>query len=60
MLKDELEVLQAYTFLLKTRFGENLLVDIEIPKGENAEKDCTPFFAVTDGECHQAQYSFCR
>jgi two-component system LytT family sensor kinase len=41
LLKDELEVLQAYTFLLKTRFGENLLVDIEIPK-EKMQKRIVP------------------
>ncbi|MBS1512688.1 MAG: histidine kinase [Bacteroidetes bacterium] len=30
-LKDELEVLNAYTFLLKTRFDRNLEVNIDIP-----------------------------
>ncbi|MEN9571306.1 MAG: hypothetical protein RL172_2537 [Bacteroidota bacterium] len=30
-LKEELDVLEAYYFLLKTRFGENLDVDIAIP-----------------------------
>jgi hypothetical protein len=32
LLKDELEVLKAYSFLLKTRFGDNLKVDIDIPE----------------------------
>ena len=31
LLKDELEVLHAYTFLLKTRFDKNLQVRIDIP-----------------------------
>ncbi|HMX36859.1 MAG TPA: histidine kinase, partial [Ferruginibacter sp.] len=31
-LKDELEVLNAYSFLLKTRFGNNLDVRINIPE----------------------------
>jgi two-component system, LytTR family, sensor kinase len=30
-LKDELDVLKAYGFLLKTRFGPNLVIDIDIP-----------------------------
>lgn len=30
-LKEELEVLKAYAFLLKTRFGNNLDIDINIP-----------------------------
>jgi two-component system, LytTR family, sensor kinase len=30
-LKDELDVLQAYAFLLKTRFGNNLIIDIAVP-----------------------------
>jgi two-component system, LytTR family, sensor kinase len=32
LLKDELEVLNAYTFLLKTRFDKNLDVTINIPE----------------------------
>jgi two-component system, LytTR family, sensor kinase len=31
LLKDELDVMNAYTFLLKTRFGSNLEVTIDIP-----------------------------
>lgn len=31
-ISDELEFLNAYVFLLKERFGENLNVDIDIPK----------------------------
>jgi two-component system, LytTR family, sensor kinase len=31
-LKDELDVLKSYIFLLKTRFGNNLEVDIQVPK----------------------------
>lgn len=31
-LKEELEFLQAYTFLLKERFGENLRIRIDIPE----------------------------
>lgn len=30
-LKDELDVLKAYGFLLKTRFGDNLDIDIDVP-----------------------------
>jgi two-component system LytT family sensor kinase len=37
LLKDELEVLNAYTFLLKTRFDKNLEVSIRVP--ENKLKD---------------------
>ncbi len=33
-LKDELDVLNAYTFLLKTRFDKNLEVNINIPPGK--------------------------
>ena len=29
-LKDEMEVLQAYSFLLKTRFEDNLYIDIQV------------------------------
>jgi two-component sensor histidine kinase len=31
-LKDELDVLRAYGFLLKTRFGDNLNIDIDVPE----------------------------
>src|SRR6202012_3936235 len=31
LLKEELEVLEAYTFLLKTRFGDNLDIYIRVP-----------------------------
>ena len=31
-LKDELDVLRAYGFLLKTRFGDNLDIDIDVPE----------------------------
>ena len=31
-LKDELDVLKAYGFLLKTRFGDNLDIDIDVPE----------------------------
>jgi two-component system, LytTR family, sensor kinase len=31
-LKDELDVLKAYTFLLQTRFGDNLDITINVPK----------------------------
>ena len=37
-LQDELEVLNAYTFLLKTRFDKNLLVDINIPHEKMQQK----------------------
>jgi two-component system, LytTR family, sensor kinase len=40
-LKDELDVLQAYSFLLKTRFGNNLSVNIEIPE-EKLHKKIVP------------------
>ncbi len=32
LLKEELEVLHAYSFLLKTRFGDNLDVSVNIPQ----------------------------
>ncbi len=31
-VKDELDVLKAYGFLLKTRFGDNLDIDIDVPE----------------------------
>ena len=37
-LKDELEVLNAYTFLLKTRFDKNLQVNINIPPEKMQQK----------------------
>jgi len=40
-LKEELEVLHAYTFLLKTRFGDNLDVTIDIP-AEKLNKKIVP------------------
>ena len=40
-LKDELEVLNAYTFLLKTRFGNNLQVNIDI-SDEKLQKKIVP------------------
>jgi two-component system, LytTR family, sensor kinase len=41
LLKDELEVLNAYTFLLKTRFDKNLDVNITIPP-EKMQKKIVP------------------
>jgi two-component system LytT family sensor kinase len=38
LLKDELEVLNAYAFLLKTRFGNNLSVTITIPDEKLQQK----------------------
>ncbi|MFZ4059008.1 MAG: sensor histidine kinase [Ferruginibacter sp.] len=32
LIKDELEVIKAYTFLLKTRFEENIQININIPE----------------------------
>ncbi len=32
LVKDELDVLKAYSFLLKTRFGNNLEIDIRVPQ----------------------------
>jgi LytS/YehU family sensor histidine kinase len=40
-LKEELDVLNAYTFLLQTRFGKNLAVNINIPD-EKLEKKIVP------------------
>jgi len=40
-LKDELDVLKAYAFLLQTRFGENLLVNIDVPD-EKLDKKVVP------------------
>ena len=41
LLKDELELLKAYTFLLKTRFDKNLEVTIDIP-AEKLQKRIVP------------------
>jgi two-component system, LytTR family, sensor kinase len=40
-LKDELEVLEAYSFLLKTRFGSNLSVNIDVPQ-EKLQSNIVP------------------
>ena len=40
-LKDELDVLKAYAFLLKTRFGNNLDIDINVPD-EKMQKKIVP------------------
>ena len=40
-LKDELDVLKAYAFLLHTRFGENLEINIDVPK-EKMNKRIAP------------------
>ncbi len=37
-LKEELDVLKAYVFLLKTRFGENLSVNIDVPNEKLVKK----------------------
>lgn len=37
-LKDELDVLKAYGFLLKTRFGNNLNIDIDVPEEKLQQK----------------------
>lgn len=41
LLKDELDVLKAYAFLLKTRFGSNLEVNINVPQ-EKLNKKIVP------------------
>ena len=41
LLRKEMEVLEAYYFLLKTRFGENLTVNIDIPC-EKLDKQVVP------------------
>ena len=38
LLKEELAVLQAYAFLLKTRFGDNLDINIRVAAGELEQK----------------------
>jgi LytS/YehU family sensor histidine kinase len=38
LLKDELDVLKAYAFLLKTRFGNNLEVNINVPEEKMSKK----------------------
>jgi hypothetical protein len=40
-LKDEMEVLKAYAFLLKTRFGDNLEIEINVAE-ENLQKKIVP------------------
>ncbi|MEO6453865.1 MAG: histidine kinase [Ginsengibacter sp.] len=41
LLKDELDVMRAYAFLLQTRFGENLGININVPD-EKLEKRIVP------------------
>jgi hypothetical protein len=41
LLKDELDVLKAYAFLLQTRFGDNLGIDIDVPD-EKLKKRIVP------------------
>lgn len=41
-LKEELDVLRAYGFLLKTRFGKNLDIDINVPD-EKLQQRIVPF-----------------
>ncbi|MEP7106513.1 MAG: histidine kinase [Ferruginibacter sp.] len=40
-LKEELDVLKAYGFLLKTRFGNNLTINIQVPE-EKLQKKIAP------------------
>jgi two-component system, LytTR family, sensor kinase len=40
-LKEELDVLRAYSFLLKTRFGDNIDINIDVP-GEKLNKGIVP------------------
>lgn len=42
LLKEELDVLKAYGFLLKTRFGKNLDIDINVPD-EKLKQRIVPF-----------------
>ena len=51
-LKDELDVLKAYAFLLKTRFGNNLDINIDVADGKMQKKNCSVVFAIADGNCH--------
>ncbi|MEQ1624995.1 MAG: histidine kinase [Sediminibacterium sp.] len=37
-LREEMEVLQAYAFLLQTRFGENLQIEISVPVANMEDK----------------------
>lgn len=37
-LKEELEMLEAYAFLLKTRFGENLLISVNVAEGRLSQR----------------------
>jgi hypothetical protein len=41
LLKDELDVLRAYAFLLQTRFGDNLDITIDVPE-EKLKKKIVP------------------
>jgi two-component system, LytTR family, sensor kinase len=41
LLKDELDLMNAYTFLLKTRFGDNLAVNINV-SAEKMQKKIVP------------------
>lgn len=42
LLKEELDVLKAYGFLLQTRFGKNLAIDINVPE-EKLKQRIVPF-----------------
>jgi LytS/YehU family sensor histidine kinase len=41
LLKDELDVMKAYAFLLQTRFGDNLDISIDVPE-EKLKKRIVP------------------
>ena len=45
-LKEEMEFLDAYTYLLKKRFGDNLVFDIQIP-GDAGEMKIPPMAVQT-------------
>jgi hypothetical protein len=47
-----LSVLNAYAFLLKTRFGKNLDVKITVPEEKVAEKNRAAFFTNFNGKRH--------
>jgi LytS/YehU family sensor histidine kinase len=38
LLKEELEVLEAYSFLLKTRHGDNLIIDIRVEEEQLGQR----------------------
>ena len=55
-LKDELDFVNAYVYLQKIRYGENLIVDIDIDANRLNEFIPPVLSAIVDRKCGKAQY----